>query len=199
MPARDMPIDLYPESMTCNLEFNSVVHTSSFNAKQQVERRPGDFWTFTFSYKDLEFDEARRLHGFLLGLEGVLGTFNAKDYASFAVMGGMSGVASVVGSDNYGTSCLANVTPKNTLVFLVGDYVKISGNLHMITSDVMSNSIGVATLNFVPPLRVIPVAGSSILYDNFTVECRLKDNKQGRRSTSDMQSSFSFDAIEAKS
>lgn len=191
-----LPDDLYPSSMDCFMEFSNQIHTSPWNKEEQIERRPGERWTFKFSYADLEQDQARSLQGFLLGLRGVSGRFYAKDYAFFTRQGAISGRPKIDGADNTGSQCKIKECPPNRVIFKTGDYVKISSRLHMITEDIRSDPLGKALLVFQPRMVVVPTESSPVIYDDFTVICRLKDDKQGKRSSKDMSNSMSFECIE---
>lgn len=190
------PEEMYPSSMEANIEFNNVVFTSPYNNSEQFERRPGERWVFKLVYKDLEQEEARDLHGFLLGLQGMIGQFYVKDYAFYTRRGRMSGNPVVDGSDNQGNLCKLRNCPANRDVLLRGDYIKINNRLHMVKYDCRSASDGTATVEFVPRMLSVPTDGQSVIYDDFTVVCRLKDDKQAKRSSNDMVNSFSFEAVE---
>lgn len=191
-----LPEELYPSSMEANVVFNNMIHTSPYDSSEQIEVRPGDRWTFKFTYDDLERDEARELQAFLLSLKGVAGRFYAKDYAFFDRRGRIRGQPKVDGDLNTGGMCKIKDCPSNTTIFEIGDYVKISGRLHMITEQIKSTSSGEADLVFSPPMRVVPADNSLIEYDNFTVVCRLKDDKQAKRVSRDMVNTLGFEALE---
>lgn len=192
-----LPPELYPSSLDANVEFNNIVHTSPYNGAEQIEERPGDRWVFKFSYSDLDRVEARHLQAFILSLRGVAGRFYAKDYAFFDIQGDISGSPKVDGSLNAGSVCKIKDVQRNRDIFKIGDYVKISGRLHMITRPIRSDAAGKAELVFSPPMRTVPLDNATIEYRDFTVTCRLKDNKQGRRSSKgDLSNSISFEAIE---
>lgn len=196
MGVKIFPADLYPSDMELDLEFNNLVFTSPATNKEQFKRRPGERWVLKFSYNDLEMDEAKQLHGFLLGLEGVLGEFLVPDFAFYERKGGVTGQPRVDGNDNQGNLCKIKDCPPNRLLFAVGDYVKIGNRLHMLREEVRSDSSGKAVLNFVPRMLRVPSANSNIIYDDFTITCRLKDDRQGRRKSRDMIHNFSFEAVE---
>lgn len=191
-----LPDELYPSSMECNIEFNNVIHTSPYDGSEQVEQRAGERWVFKFAYADLERDQARELQAFLLSLNGVVGLFYAKDYAFFDRRGKVHGTPKVDGADNTGSTCKIKEAPKDTVLFEVGDYVKISGRLHMMTQRITSDAEGKALLVFSPAMRIVPTHDGNIIYDDFTVKCRLKDDKQAKRSSRDMVNSLNFQAIE---
>lgn len=193
---KHLPEELYPSSMESNLEFNNVIHQSPWDKTEQIERRPGERWVFKFAYADLEQDEAKKLQAFLISLRGVAGRFYAKDYAFFQRGGSISGKPKVDGADNTGAKCKIKDCPSNRVIFKAGDYVKISSRLHMITEDVRSDSLGKAVIPFQPRLLTLPTDNSTVIYDDFTVICRLKDDKQGKRASKDMSNSFSFECLE---
>lgn len=197
MAVLHLPPELYPSSLETSVEFNNIVHTSPYNKSEQIEERPGDRWVFKFSYDDLDKTEARQLQAFLLSLRGVAGRFYAKDYAFFDIQGDISGSPKVDGSLNAGSVCKIKDAPRNRNIFHTGDYVKISGRLHMITRPVRSDASGKAELPIAPPMRTVPLDNSTVEYRDFTVTCRLKDNNQGKRSSrGDLSNSLSFDAVE---
>lgn len=191
-----LPDELYPSSMEANVIFNNMIHTSPYDSTEQVEVRPGERWSFKFTYDDLERDQARELQAFLLSLKGVAGRFYAKDYAFFDRRGKIRGFPKVDGTLNTGGMCSIKDCPNNTDIFEIGDYVKISGRLHMITERIRSNSLGKADLVFSPPMRTVPSDNALIEYDDFTVICRLSDDKQAKRVSRDMVNSLGFEALE---
>lgn len=193
---KNLPDDLYPSSMDCNLEFNNTIHQSPWNKNEQIERKPGERWVFKFDYADLEQEQARRLHAFLVSLRGVAGRFYAKDYAFFERGGSISGNPKVDGTDNTGSKCKIKDCPPNRVIFKAGDYAKISGRLHMITEDIRSDGLGKALLVFEPRMITLPTNNASVVYNDFTVICRLKDDKQGKRSSKDMSNKFGFECLE---
>lgn len=195
-PIRFLPDDLYPTTMEMNLEFNNTIYQSPYNNSEQIERRPGERWVLKFSYDDLEQDQAKDLQSFLVSLKGVVGKFYAKDFAFFERRGAISGRPTVDGDDNVGSVCKIKDCPTNRVIFKPGDYVKISDRLHMITEEVRSDSLGKATLEFQPRMLRAPSNNASVVYDDFSVVCRLKDDKQGKRSSRDMSNGFSFECLE---
>lgn len=196
MTVKIFPEDLYPSSMELDLEFNNVVFTSPYTSKEQFEKRPGERWVAKFSYKDLEQDEARELHGFLLGMEGVIGQFSVPDFAFYTRRGSISGQPKVDGNTNQGNLCKIKDCPPNREIFKRGDYVKINTRIHMISEDVRSDAGGKAQIRFVPRMLAVPTDGMFVVYDNFSFILRLKDNKQTNRRSEDMVNSFSFEAVE---
>lgn len=194
-----LPDDLYPSSLDWNLEENNILHQSPYNKSEQIEVRPGSRWVAKFTYADLEQDQARRLQAFLISLRGIAGLFYAKDYAFYERGGQIYGNPKVDGSDNVGGKCKVKDCPPNRIIFKAGDYVKITSRLHMITEDIRSDGLGKATLVFQPRMVSVPADNASIIYDDFTVICRLKDDKQAKRSSRDMSNSFSFECIEVVS
>lgn len=196
MSVREFPEGLFPSTMELNLEFNNLVFTSPATNKEQFQRRAGERWVLRFTYADLEQDEAKDLQGFLLGLEGVLGQFRIPDFAFYTRGGGITGQPVVDGSSNQGNLCNIRNCPANRLLFVRGDYVKIGSRLHMLREEVRSDSQGRATLNFVPRMLSIPNDGMNVVYDDFSIICRLKDDKQGKRASRDMVNNFSFEAVE---
>lgn len=193
---RHLPENLYPSSMDNNLEFNNTIHQSPWNKSEQIERKPGERWVFKFSYADLEEDQAKDLQGFLISLRGVAGRFYAKDYAFFTRRGSISGNPKIDGADNTGSKCKIKDCPGNRVIFKTGDYVKISSRLHMITEDIRSDSSGKALLVFQPRMLTVPSENASVIYDDFTVICRLKDDKQAKRSSKDMSNKMGFECLE---
>lgn len=196
MSVKIFPEGLYPSTMDLNIEFNNLIFTSPATSKEQFKRQPGERWVLKFTYSDLEQDEARELHGFLLGLEGVLGQFTVQDFAFYTRRGLVSGQPTVDGSDNQGNLCKIKNCPPNRLLFMRGDYVKIGNRLHSIREECRSDSEGKAVLNFVPRMLKVPSNGMNIIYDDFSIVCRLKDDKQANRSSRDMVNNFSFEAVE---
>ncbi len=195
-PIRFLPEELYPTSMELNLEFNNTIYQSPYNNAEQIQRNPGERWVFKFSYDDLEQDQARDLQAFLVSLKGVVGKFYAKDFAFFERRGQISGRPTVDGDDNTGGVCKIKDCPVNRVIFKPGDYVKIANRLHMITTEIRSDLAGKATLEFQPRMLRSPANNTSVVYDDFTVVCRLKDDKQGKRSSRDMSNGFSFECLE---
>ena len=193
---KHLPEDLYPTSMECSLEFNNIMYVSPFNNRIQIEERAGEQWVLRFRYDELEMDEMKRLQAFIVSLRGVAGLFYARDYAFYEMGGSMTGNPKVDGTDNYGGVCKIKDCPPNREVFKAGDYVKIQSRLHMITEDIRSDFSGKAVLKFQPKMLSVPSENSSVIYNDFTIICRLKDDKQGKRSSVDTSNSLTFDCVE---
>lgn len=152
--------------------------------------------TGRFRFEDLEMEEMKALQAFIVSLRGVVGQFYARDFAFYEMSGSMSGNPKVDGNDNYGGVCKIKDCPPNRVVFKAGDYVKIQSRLHMITEDIRSDFTGKATLKFQPKMLRVPTENASIIYDDFTIICRLKDDKQGKRTSNDMVNSVTIECVE---
>ena len=77
-----------------------------------------------------------------------------------------AGAALVNGSGQTGRTINATGFPASTTVLQAGQFVTINNQLLQLTENVVSNSFGVATLTFEPPIRVSPANNAPIEYAN---------------------------------
>lgn len=169
-----------------SLSTNTQIFSSPLVKVAQTLELPGALWIVTYTLPLMRFDTAAPWQGFLAELMGASGTFFGFDPSRTSPRGIYS-----AGSDTPLVDA-ASQTGKSlttdgwrisgTGLLLPGDYFEVIADstkeLHMITSQVDSDGSGLATLNFVPPLRASPLNNAVITLDDPLVEMRLADDNQ---------------------
>lgn len=191
---------------TFSLIANTQVFSSPLVKTVQTLELPGALWSVTYTLPLMKWDTAAPWQGFLAELMGASGTFYGFDPSRTSPRGIYSS-----GSDTPLASA-ADQTGKSlttdgwrnggTGLLLPGDYFEVIADsekeLHMITSQVDSDGGGLATLNFVPPLRSSPLNNAVITLTDPLVKMRLVDDNQATWSNiaPDFVEQKSFSAVE---
>lgn len=186
---------------------NTQVFSSPLSKVAQTLELPGALWAVTYTLPLMQWDTAAPWQGFLTELMGPSGTFHGFDPSRTSPRGIYSSGSDtplVNAASQTGKSITTDGWRNNgTGLLLAGDYFEVIADskkeLHMITSQVDSNGSGVATLNFVPPLRSSPLNNAVITLTDPLVEMRLIDDNQAtwNETGKDFIQSLSFSAVEA--
>ena len=149
---------------------------SAFTGSQQVQDWGGRWWHYEIEMALTKGADGRRLSGFLAGLGGAAGRFLLTD-PSAAHQAGTPGAPLVSGSSQTGNSLLSAGWVPDSTPLLSGDLFSLGAGaqtrLHQLTTDVISDATGVATLSFVPPLREAPLDQAGLNVTTPTVCLRL--------------------------
>lgn len=155
------PQDLLPASaFSWRIVSNTSRHVSKFNGQTQTVRRPGSRWKATLQCNDLPDYESRQLESILLQLDGGAGRIRMGDFGRWGRPS--QGQPVVVGANQTGFSLATAGWLPNRHVLFTGDYFEVNGELKLITSDVIADGSGNATLKFGPMLRTSPANGAVI-------------------------------------
>ncbi len=179
MAVVDFP-NIIPENMTWGLVANTKAFTSQLNQSVQTGELPGSKWISTLTFTNRFGREARALRGFLAGLNGMAGRFRLSPEDSESI-GTALGTGTVNGTGQTGSTLVTDGWDAGQpLLFAIGDYFEVNGELKMITADISSDGSGNATLQFAPPLRKPVSDGNQIVTDNPKVTMMLSSNDQSQ-------------------
>lgn len=191
---------------TFSLATNTQIFSSPLTKVAQTLELPGALWAVTYTLPLMTWDTAAPWQALLTELMGASGTFYGFDPSRTSPRGIYSSGSDtplVSAADQTGKSLTTDgwrVT--GTGLLLPGDYFEVIADstkeLHMITSQVDSDGGGLATLNFVPPLRASPLNNAVITLTDPLVEMRLFDDNQAiwNNIAPNFVESLSFSAVE---
>jgi hypothetical protein len=149
------------ESSDFGIVYNNQTFTSPFTNQTQVRALAGAYWTASITTTLYLYTETRadEIKSFLNKLRGQLNTFELGDPDYTGAKGIATGAPVVSGAGQAGATLLTSGwTASQTGILKDGDYFKVNGELKRMVQDVNSDSSGVATLVFEPPLRQSPAA-----------------------------------------
>ncbi len=194
------PSELIPNKLTFGLSANTGVFESPFNNAVMTHRFLGERWRATLEFNALDnHNQAAReldiLQAFLWKLSGKNGRFTMGDFAKPGAPA--LGTPLVVGGSQYGGLLQTDGWTPDEIVLPMGSYFTINGELKFVISDIVSNSGGVATLEFAPWLRVSPADGDAIITENPTGMFRLASDDQIFNMKPGMNAEISIDVVEA--
>jgi len=175
----DLPTGICATDSNLRLRFNTQTFDSPLTGSSQSASLPGDKWLDVVSFGPLVDVNARAFKAWILGLKGTTVAFN---YSPPDLDQQGVGTASITvdGAGQLGDSLDIQTTDLNTLVFGVGDYLTVNGEMKSVQADVTTDGSGLATVTFVPPLRKSPGDGAPIEFESPTVIMKLEDNDQGQ-------------------
>ena len=128
-----------------------AVTQSPFTYKSQSADFGGAVWQTTVELPTMNREQSSSWTAFFLQLHGRAGTFLLGDPDARTIRGGLTSNIQTNASASVGAYDITiDGANASTLIFKAGDYIQLgsgaSSKLHMIISDVTSNSSGVATL-----------------------------------------------------
>lgn len=184
--------DTFPSIAPAIEEFwlrgNSITGRSVFTGSAQTREFPGARWVSKVEFPPLTQSRWRSLGAFVDKQVGQSGRFfYGPQYAAMPRAGVAPTAITVSGSDQTGRSIVtAGWTPNSTVLY-AGDYFSYdteSGReLKRVVGDVTSDVSGIATLTFVPPIRVSPSDGSVLDFSNPTCLMKLTNDENPMRFT----------------
>lgn len=157
------------------LSHNVQTFTSPLSGSMQRVVLPGAKWKASYTLPPMKKDVARIWHNFFRQLRGSVNTFVAYDAEYKGHRGNASSVGLVNGADQIGYSVITDGWGSNQIIFRVGDYIKINGELKSVTADIISDGAGNAVINFEPAIRNSPADNSEVIYYQFDVEMIITD------------------------
>lgn len=182
-----MAILNFPDNRFKAIRFGLQANTQVFRAafkktSQQVLELPGALWVGTFSLTPRLRADYAPWQAFLTDLMGQAGTFFGFDPAATTPRGSnlfTSPGPQINSSGEVGVSITTDGwVVSETGLLLPGDYFEVNSEYKMVTQSVDSDSSGVATINFKPPLVNTPSLGDLIITNNPKVKMRLVDDDQ---------------------
>jgi hypothetical protein len=157
---------------------------SPFTMAQQVAEFQGAVWTTTVSLPPMTRSQAGVWQAFFMQLHGRSGTFLIGDPDGQSLLGSLTNTIQVNGDHSVGAFDISiDGADASTVIFKAGDYVQFgsgaSSKLHMIISDVTSDSSGNATLPVEPPLKSSLSDDASIVTSSTKAVMRMNSNELG--------------------
>ncbi len=150
--------------------------SSPVTRSTQTGSLPGDLWTGSVTYSNKVNSEARSLKTFLMSLGGANGRFNFSP-PDLDQQGETILPVIVNGAGQLGTT-LDISGEADTLIFGIGDYMEVNGELKAVLEDVTTDGGGLATVTFQPPLRQIPPDAAVVEYEDPRVIMKLTNDEQ---------------------
>lgn len=172
----DFP-DICASDYSFTLAFNTQAYESPLTRAIQTGSLSGDQWQGVVTFTNKVDLEARTLKAFVLGLKGQTGRFN---FSPPDLNQQGQGVAAITvdGAGQLGETLNIQSTDLNTLLFGIGDYMEVNGELKTVLADVTSNGSGLATVTFVPKLRKSPPDLAVVEFEDPRVIMKLEDDAQ---------------------
>lgn len=165
------PASLQPSEMTWGIVNNNRAFTSSLSNAQQIVGYPGAYWQCTLTFDVLSRAQERELSSFLGRLDGMFGTFNMP---AFTRQGAANvGAIKVVSGNAQGRAMVVGGAMPNVIIFRVGDYITVAGEMFEVTDIATSNALGQATLALNKRIRKTLSAGATVEYLNPYSEMRM--------------------------
>lgn len=172
------PKELEPSALDWQLLSNSKTFISTFTGSAQTVRYPGSRWRCDLTLNNLTDEKSRLLEVILAQLDGESGRIKLFDWVRTGVSD--AGAPIVNQPNQTGRSLLTRGWKPNSLVLRAADNITINHELKKVTSDVISDAEGNATIVFSPMLRNPPSVGEKIEVQNPYGIFKLTDNNQGR-------------------
>ena len=176
-----MPSHTGIRSVVFRMASQNAITASPFTFKQQVLQHPGRRWEVDITLPPMRNASARIWIAWLAQLDGSLNTFTMGDPRAPTPQGSAGGAPKVKGANQTGASLnIDGCTASQTGWLKAGDYIQIGtgadARLHMITSDVNSDSSGDATLPLWPKITTAPANDASVVVSNAVGAFRLASN-----------------------
>lgn len=165
------PALLHPSEMTWGLVNNNRAFTSSLSNAQQIVGYPGAYWQCTLTFEVLTRAQEREMTSFLGRLDGMFGTFNMPAFTRRGLAN--MGAIKVVSGNAQGRAMVVGGATPNTVIFRVGDYVTVAGEMFEVTEIATSNAQGQATLSLNKRIRKTLTVGATVEYLNPYSEMRM--------------------------
>jgi len=175
---------------------------SPYTYAQQVAEFEGSLWTTVVSLPPMTRSQAGVWQAFFMQLHGMKGTFLIGDPDGKTLLGSLTNTIQVNGDHSVGAFDISiDGADATTVIFKAGDYVQFgngaSSKLHMIISDVTSDSSGNATLPVEPPLKSSLSDDASIVTSSTKAVMRMNSNELGWSASRISLYGISFACIEA--
>ena len=158
------PVGLVPNDGGCSWEYapNEMKSTSRFTGKTKVVSGQGDKWLASMTFNDMIMVDAMKLNLLVMRLQNN-GTVSVPVFGR-GYSGDVQLAGRVVGAGQIGLSVYTDGWPVSSTVLTAGQLIGINGELKTVTSDVVSNSSGFATIEFYPALRESPADNKLITH-----------------------------------
>lgn len=187
-----------PDAFDFGLVSNTITFKSPLSGATQTIEFPSPRWHFGFTMQHLEEADAALLQAFLVQLRGQAGRFYMYNMARSAPRGSNLGTPIVAGAAQTGTTLTTSGwTVSQTGVLKIGDFFKIGNELKMVVSaDVNSDSGGLATITFEPPIRSSPTDATAVATTAPTAIFKLTEDVNTWNTVSPLWTTFTISGIE---
>jgi hypothetical protein len=137
------------------LERYAAVVRSRFTGQTQRIIYPMAVWVFEAKLKDYVEPDATTIRGFLANLQGQVNPFRLVIPGKATPSTGVTdlNIQTNVAAAARATSVALKQLNVSATILKAGDYFTIGEELKIATADLISNSSGIGTINFTPPLR----------------------------------------------
>lgn len=187
-----------PRSFDFGLASNTITFQSPLSGTTQTIEFPSPRWQFNFSIENLDESDSALLQAFLVQLRGQAGRFYMYNMARPAPRGSNLGTPVVSGASQTGTTLTTSGwTISQTGVLKIGDFFSIGGELKMVVgADVNSDSGGLATITFEPPIRTSPADASFVDTSSPTAIFKLTEDVSQWVTSSPVITTFNISGVE---
>lgn len=176
-----LPLPKRPKLSNFKLVPNSQIHLNKANNATEVYDLEGAYWEFEIELANVPERDALALDAAIAKLRGQVGTFLLFDYRREQLDKDFT--AYVRGANQDGNILNVDALPANQTILVAGERMQIgtgqNSELKVLTEDVVTNSLGHATLIFESPVRKIPADNTLITFKQPAGLFRLADNNQG--------------------
>lgn len=174
---QNFPADIGQTDVTLRMVNVVGEQRGPFNGKREIQVFPGARWELEISFLPAERADAQRFEAWMASLRGRAGTFRCGDPYRSLPLGSNLGTPMVqfsAAGEEFFTSMGWDEWEANVL--MAGDFIEISGRLHMVLEDVFSNGGGSAGIKVWPPLREAYPPETPIITQNARGVFALADN-----------------------
>ncbi|MDC9565886.1 MULTISPECIES: hypothetical protein [unclassified Pseudoalteromonas] len=159
-----LPLPKRPKLSNFTLVPNSQIHLNKANNATEVYDLEGAYWEFEIELANVPERDALALDGFIASLRGQVGTFTLIDYRREQLDKDFTGY--VHGENQDGNILTIDGLPANQTLLVAGERMQVgvgqNTELKVLTQDLVTDSLGNATVIFESPLRKIPADNTLI-------------------------------------
>ena len=185
-----------PTTNTFELVANTRTFQSPLTNAIQTTSRKGSLWRASLQFNNLSGADRKVLQAFVVKLNGQQHRFTLQDH-SHTLRGAGGGTLRVKGGTQSGTTLVCDgATPSVNDYLRAGDYISFNNELHMITEDTNSNSIGEVNLSIAPPIRKVPSDNIEVDYTAPVTGVFMLAGPASWDTQADITSSFNIEAVE---
>jgi len=197
-----LPAIIGPASFTMRAVNQTAISTSPFTYKQQVVAHTGQRWEAEAQLPPMDRDRAEAWIGFLVSMQGSIGTFLMGDPAGATARGSVGGTPVVNGPNQTGGSLsISGASSSQTDWIRAGDYIQLnsgsSATLHKVLQDADSDGSGLVNLDIWPNIRSAPADASTVVVSSAVGVWRLNSGQQDWSISAAAIYGLSFAAVEA--
>lgn len=185
-----------PTTNTFELVANTRTFQSPLTNAVQTTSRKGSLWRASLQFNNLSGADRKVLQAFVVKLNGQQHRFTLQDH-SHTLRGAGGGTLRVKGGTQSGTTLVCDgATPSVNNYLRAGDYISFANELHMITEDTNSNSIGEVNLSIAPPIRKVPSDNIEVDYTSPVTGVFMLAGPASWDTQPGIFSSFNIEAVE---